>query len=81
MARQHRYGTYEYWQEAVREQTEWMARCGGTLAGYVAKYGSASDAEHSGDGGEAIYAADYRELERVTQRMRCKAWQRQNRRR
>jgi hypothetical protein len=35
-----------------------MAQCGGTLAGYIERYGSLGDPDHYGDGGEAIYAAD-----------------------
>jgi hypothetical protein len=52
----------------VAEQTEWMERCGQgspTLAGYLKTYGSASDPEHSGDGAEAIYAADKAEFDRL----------------
>jgi hypothetical protein len=44
--------------EYLAEQQAWMDEHGGTLAGYVARYGSAADAEHYGDGGEAIFAAD-----------------------
>jgi hypothetical protein len=44
-----------YW---VELQKQWIERCGGDLSGYVANYGSVSDENHSGDGGEAIYAAD-----------------------
>lgn len=46
-------------------QRQWMEQCGGSLAGYIAKYGSASDPQHYGDGGEAIYAADKAALEKV----------------
>jgi len=42
----------------VAEQRKWMERCGGSRAGYIASYGSASDPEHTGDGGEAIWEAD-----------------------
>jgi hypothetical protein len=49
--------------QLVREQEAWMARCGGTLLGYVAKYGSIHDQKHYGDGGEAIYAADFNALQ------------------
>jgi hypothetical protein len=47
------------------EQLKWIADHGNTLAGYVARYGSANDPEHYGDGGEAIYAADVAELVRI----------------
>lgn len=50
---------------AIVEQQEWITRCGGTLAGYVARYGSADDPEHLGNGGEVIYAADVAELQRL----------------
>ena len=50
----------------VRAQREWIALHGGSRAGYVALYGSAADAEHYGDGGEAIYRADRAELDALT---------------
>lgn len=46
----------------VAAQRAWMDRCGGSRAGYIAGYGSRHDAEHSGDGGEAIWDADYAHL-------------------
>jgi hypothetical protein len=49
----------------VRAQREWIEACGGDLAGYVATYGSKEAPEHSGDGGEAIYAADMAQLQRL----------------
>jgi hypothetical protein len=49
---------------AINEQRTWIEQCGGTLAGYVARYGSRDDAKHSGHGGEAIYSADMEELRR-----------------
>jgi len=42
----------------LRREQQWMAECGGTLAGYIAKYGVKGDPDCQGDGGEAIYAAD-----------------------
>jgi hypothetical protein len=39
-------------------QEEWVAQHGGNEAAYVKRYGSASDPDHYGNGGEAIYAAD-----------------------
>lgn len=48
--------------DALIEQIQWMEKCGGTLAGYIAHYGSKDDPEHSGDGGEAIWAADFDEF-------------------
>lgn len=50
------------WTKRVSEQKEWIAKCGGDLAGYVAKYGSKDDPKHHGDGGEAIYEADTQAL-------------------
>jgi hypothetical protein len=49
----------------VRAQREWIEACGGDLAGYVATYGSKDDPEHYGYGGEAIYAADMAQLQRL----------------
>jgi hypothetical protein len=46
----------------VREQEKWMEEHGGSQAGYVARYGSKDDADHYGDGGEAIWEADRVEL-------------------
>lgn len=43
---------------AIIEQREWIEGHGETLAGYILNYGSHFDAEHYGDGGEYIYAAD-----------------------
>lgn len=51
-------------QQDVDRQREWIAECGGDEQGYVARYGSKTNAKHSGDGGEAIYAADRIELAR-----------------
>lgn len=47
----------------VMEQKKWIESCGGTRAGYVARYGSASEPEHYGNGGEAIYDADKARLD------------------
>lgn len=48
--------------ERVKAQREWMDEVGGDLSGYVKRYGSASDPIHHGDGGEAIFMADYNHL-------------------
>jgi hypothetical protein len=48
--------------QRLREQREWMDRCGGTLRGYVLNYGSEHDEQYYGEGGEHIYAADLVEL-------------------
>ena len=49
----------------IEEQRQWIARCGGNLLGYTLNYGSKDDPNHSGDGAEAIYAADRGELDRL----------------
>jgi hypothetical protein len=49
----------------VRAQREWIEAHGGTEAGYVAIYGSKDDPGRGGDGGEAIYAADMAQLQRL----------------
>ena len=49
----------EYW---ISEERKWIKECGETLTGYIAKYGSAKDPNHYGDGGEAIYQADQNAL-------------------
>lgn len=46
-------------------EREWMDERGGTLAGYMLRYGSKESQEHYGDGGEAIYAADKAALDRA----------------
>ena len=48
----------------IIEQMKWIASCGGSRAGYIKKYGSSSDPDHHGDGGEAIFDADQAELRR-----------------
>lgn len=50
---------------SIESQNDWMNSCGGNLAGYVRRYGSANHPSHYGDGGEAIYAADKAELVRL----------------
>ena len=75
-----KYGSVEYWRNAVSEQIAWMARCGVDLTGYVTKYGSKDNPDHCGEGGEAIYQADCNELERVTQKFNKAVWKRQNKR-
>lgn len=42
-----------------------MTSCGRTIGGYIKTYGSAHDPGHSGDGGEAIYAADIAALSKL----------------
>lgn len=54
-------------EQQIRAQEAWIEKCGGTLPGYVANYGSKDDPAHYGNGGEAIWAADNAELERLRQ--------------
>lgn len=56
-------------QKEVTAQREWVIKCGGNLEGYLKKYGSASDPDHYGDGGEAIYAADSAYLKELEDRL------------
>jgi hypothetical protein len=49
----------------IAEQQQWIEQCGGTIAGYVKRYGSCKDEEYFGAGGEAIYAADIAQLNRL----------------
>lgn len=49
----------------LAEERQWMEEHGGSETGYVHRYGSANDAEHYGDGGEAIFAADFAALKRA----------------
>lgn len=45
-------------------QVVWMIGHGGTLAGYIKMYGLPGDQKCHGDGGEAIFTADYTALQR-----------------
>jgi hypothetical protein len=49
----------------LAEERAWMEEHGSTLSAYIARYGSASDPDHYGNGGEAIYAADKAALDRA----------------
>jgi hypothetical protein len=50
-------------QQRVQAQLRWISEHGGDRAGYIALYGSATDHDRTGDGGEAIYTADRAVLE------------------
>ena len=52
-------------EQRIADERKWIKECGETLAGYIARYGSKDDAEHYGDGGEAIYKADTDALARL----------------
>lgn len=63
----------------IAEQRKWIDHCGGTLAGYILRYGSKNDAQHLGDGGEAIYKADTDYLARLRDELSAltgKEWRR-----
>lgn len=49
-------------------ERQWIIRCGGDLAGYIANYGSENDPDRNGNG-EAIYAADLGSLYKAEQRL------------
>jgi len=48
-----------------RNEQKWMEEHGGNEGTYILRYGSKHDAEHYGDGGEAIYAADKAALDKA----------------
>lgn len=54
----------EWLAREIQSQKIWIREHGGDLAGYVARYGS-KDAEHFGEGGEAIFAADAEQLAKL----------------
>jgi hypothetical protein len=51
--------------EILEDQKQWIVDHGIDEAGYVARYGSKNDPEHSGEGGEDIYKADMATLRRI----------------
>jgi hypothetical protein len=61
-------------QERIREQIRlqrlWIEQHGRNLSGYVARYGSADDPDHYGDGGELIYEADMKHLRELEARLK-----------
>ena len=59
----------QFYARALQEQREWIEEHGATLVGYIERYGSMSDPNHYGNGGEAIYAADRAELKRLEDRV------------
>ena len=58
--------------DEIDEQIRWIENCGGTLEGYVKRYGSARDPGHYGVGGEAIFAADQSYLAKLEGRATMK---------
>ena len=57
-------------QKEFNEQLAWMEERGTTKAGYVKFYGSKDDADHHGDGGEAIWEADYGALKMLASQLK-----------
>ena len=51
--------------EQIETQRRWIYECGRSRAGYISRYGSASDLDYHGDGGEAIYEADRAQLKKL----------------
>ena len=47
----------------IADQEQWIEACGLTLEGYVNRYGTATDINRHGDGGEAIWIADLGRLQ------------------
>jgi hypothetical protein len=53
----------DFWIQQAREQRQWIADHGATLAGYMARYGD------YGNGGAAIFHADMGALEAIERRI------------
>ena len=59
-------------QNQINEQREWIEQCGGSLLGYLRRYGDASkDKNFYGNGGRAIYDADTNALHKLEEEL-CK---------
>ena len=54
---------YERHQQFEQSQIDWMISCGGTLEGYLAKYGDPDLSFCSGQGGTKIFEADLNALQ------------------
>lgn len=62
-------------EDAIADQKKWIAEAGGTLEGYIARYGdpgvlTATGKQMIGSGGTAIYLADQEELRRLEAKRR-----------
>lgn len=58
-------------QNQINEQREWIEQCGGSLLGYLRRYGDASkDKTFYGNGGRAIYDADTNALHKLEEELR-----------
>ena len=44
--------------DAIADQQQWIESCGGTLEGYIKRYGAEDDPGRYGNGGKAIYESD-----------------------
>ena len=57
----------------IKEQREWIKKCGGTREGYIRNYGDPSrplpDGHWHGDGGILIFQADYNQLRQYEQEL------------
>lgn len=51
--------------QRVADQRKWIDKCGGSLGGYLLRYGAADDPNKHGDGGQAIWDADSNELKQL----------------
>ena len=54
----------QFYKRLASEQRQWIESCGGTLSGYIERYGQPGELRCIGDGGEAIYRADTNALKR-----------------
>lgn len=64
----------DFWQQQLSQQRAWIESCGGSLAGYVARYGdpgvpTAKGKPMYGNGGTAIYNADLAALRRIEEKL------------
>ena len=56
-----------FWSNMLAEQVQWIARCGGDLAGYIDSYHGKY--KRTVEDATAIYQADIAELERIQNRV------------
>lgn len=57
------------WRRLLAEEWRWFRSHGGSLEAYVQRYGSATDPNCFGNGGEAIYQADVDALKRKIRKL------------
>lgn len=58
----------------LEAQRQWIEDHGGSLNGYLQRYGFPHDPDHYGDGGFAIYGADLKELYRLERLAGLRPW-------